>query len=155
MSHYCEMDVEYETKNEADLVAALEEQFGKGHVEVHEEGGDLYGYQGDNRSKSRQGSRDYAPPCELIIRRKHVGSMANDIGFKRTAEGTYKAYVSDYDSSATFPKASQEKVAQEYAVRVAERTLKADGWAVTKQRLSDGSVKLVGTEKQLVKAKNW
>jgi hypothetical protein len=81
--------------------------------------------------------------------------MANDIGFKRTPEGTYKAYVSDYDSSATFPQAAREKVAQDYAVRVAERTLVKDGWSVTKQRLSDGSVKLVGVEKQLVKAKNW
>jgi hypothetical protein len=156
MSHYVEMDVQFETKNEADLIAALEEQFGEGTVEIHPEGAALYGYHGDDRSKANQKSRDYAPPCELVIRRKHVGSAANDVGFRRTPEGTYKSYISDYDNGSTFNKSKQNAVAQEYAVRVAERALKQDGWSVTRQRLNDGSVKVIGTEKiGLVKTKTW
>jgi hypothetical protein len=156
MSHYVEMEVEFECKNEADLIAALETEFGEGHVEVHEEGKPLFGWHGDDRSKVSTKSQDYAPPCELIIRRKHVGGSANDVGFKRTPEGTYKAYISEFDNGSTFTKARQDNVAQNYSVAVAERTLVKDGWTVTKQRLQDGSVKIVGTEKAgLVKTKTW
>lgn len=153
MSHYAEMECEFDQKNEKDLVAALEECFGEGHVEVHEEGKPLYGWHGDDRSKVSTKSPDYAPPCEIIVRRKHVGGSANDVGFKRTEDGKYKSYISEYDNGSTFTKARQHKVAQTYGVRVAERTLKAEGWKVHTVKQNDGSVKVVA--KDQVKIKNW
>jgi len=156
MSHYVEMEVEFEVKNEADLVAALEQQFGENSVEIHPEGAALYGWHGDDRSKVSKNSSNYAPPCELIIRRKNVGGASNDVGFKRTPEGTYKSYISEFDNGANFNKVKQDAVAQDYTVRVTERTLVQDGWAVTKQRLDNGAVKVIATEKAgLVKTKTW
>lgn len=153
MSHFVEMEVDFDQKNEKDLVEALEEQFGKGHVEVHENGADLFGYQGDNRAKTKPGSANYAPPCELVIRREFVGGASNDVGYKRTADGKYKAYISDYDKSGNFSQKKQDAVAQSYGVSVAMRTLKADGWKVFTQKQEDGSVKVVA--KDQVKISKW
>lgn len=36
--------------------------------------------------------------AEIIIPRKYVGGAANDIGFRKTANGTYEAIISAYDS---------------------------------------------------------
>ena len=46
----------------------------------------LYGYQGDRRPET----------AELVVRRRHVGRLSNDLGFKQTAEG-YVPVVSEYD----------------------------------------------------------
>lgn len=57
-------------------------------IEVHETAQHLIGYHGDKRAET----------AEVIIRRAHVGSASNDIGFKRNADGTYGAIISEYDS---------------------------------------------------------
>lgn len=154
MSHYAELEVEFDVANEKELIESLEQQFGKGTVEVHPDGAALIGWHGDDRSKLSTKSPDYAPPCELIIRRKNVGSASNDIGFKRGSNGKFSAYISEYDSSSTFTKPRQGLVAQEYALRVAENQLKAEGWKTFRQKLDDGSVKLTAKD-QVVKLKNW
>jgi hypothetical protein len=153
MSHFTEIEVDFDQKHEKELVAALEEQFGEGSVEVHENGADLFGYQGDNRAKASPKSASYAPPCEIVIRRKHVGSAANDVGYKRSENGKYTAYVSEFDAGHTFTKPRQQAVAQNYGVAVAVKTLKAEGWKVHTQKLDNGSVKVVA--KDQVKLKNW
>ena len=76
-------------KDQADLVAALEEMFGKGNVEVHESPTNLYGYTGDRR----------ADLAHIIVRRRHVGGSSNDVGFRREADGSWTAVVSQYDTS--------------------------------------------------------
>ena len=76
------------TYNDRDcLVAALNEQ-GYTEVEVHEEAVNLIGYHGDTRPEK----------ANVIVRRKHIGTAANDLGFVKEADGTYSAIVSDYDS---------------------------------------------------------
>lgn len=47
----------------------------------------LIGYQGDKRKMT----------AEIVIPRAQVGAASNDIGFKRQADGTYMAIISDYD----------------------------------------------------------
>lgn len=141
MSHFTEMQVDYLQKNEAQLVAALEECFGQGNVEVHEEGAGLMGYGGDNRSKLSKTNANYAPPCHIIIRRKHVGGAANDIGYCRTEDGKYAAYVSDYDKGANFNKAKQNQVTQDYTVGVTTKQMKNQGYMV-KKVTDKGVVKL-------------
>lgn len=145
MSHFAEMQVNFEQRHEAELIAALESQFGKGNVEVHIMPVGLEGFQGDDRSKLRQTSKDYAPPCHIIVRRRHVGSAANDIGFRRLETGGYAAYVSDFDKTRNYNQQRQGKVLQEYTLLTSEKTLKTMGYSTTRQQLEDGTVRLIGS----------
>ena len=55
---------------------------------MHEEAVNLIGYHGDTRPEK----------ANVIVRRNHIGTAANDLGFVKEADGTYSAIVSDYDS---------------------------------------------------------
>lgn len=46
----------------------------------------LFGFQGDQRVET----------ADIVIRRKHIGSASNDVGFARTAQG-YVPVISQYD----------------------------------------------------------
>lgn len=73
-------------KDVALLIAALGEL---GYTQVEQgESLALYGYLGDERKERAQ----------LVIRRKHIGSASNDLGFMRTAEG-YIPIISEYDQT--------------------------------------------------------
>jgi hypothetical protein len=147
MSHFTEMQVEYSQDSEQHLIEALESVFGKGTVEVHEKGTGLYGYRGDLRSKHKASSPDYAPPCHLIVRRKHIGSMANDIGYRRTEDGKYVAYISEYDVKSNFDREKQIKVQNEYGARTTVAKLqksKTKPWSTTINRLPNGAIVVVG-----------
>lgn len=66
------------------LLAALAEL---GYPEVEE--GDalsLYGYQGDRRQET----------AAIVVRRRHLGSASNDLGFTRTPQG-FVPIISEYD----------------------------------------------------------
>lgn len=145
MSHYSEMKVNYKQKFESDFVSSLEDHFGKGTVTVSEDGEAMYGYQGDNRSEKAKTSSDYAPKCHIIIRKKHVGSASNDIGYYRLEDGSYKAYISDYDKGV-FKQEYQDKVAKNYAEKVATKQLKSSGYTVKRSVTSDGKVKLTASK---------
>ncbi len=83
------------------LVEALRDM-GIKNVSVYDVAQPLYGYQGDFRTLDGNGhTRDesLALKADVIIRRKDVGSMSNDIGFKRNEDGTLSAIISDYDST--------------------------------------------------------
>ena len=85
MSKYNRQKSQY---NDRDcLVAALNEQ-GYAEVEVHEEAVNLIGYHGDTRPEK----------ANVIVRRNHIGTAANDLGFVKEADGTFSCIVSDYDS---------------------------------------------------------
>ncbi|MEU2061255.1 DUF1257 domain-containing protein [Streptomyces sp. NPDC013455] len=84
MSHYTR--VRTSLKDQDTLVRALR-ALGFDEVESHDEPQALIGYQGDRRSQR----------AEVIIRRRHVGSASNDLGFARTADGEFQAIISDYD----------------------------------------------------------
>jgi len=86
MSAYHELQTQY--KDAECLVEALHEQ-GYAEVEVHDEAVNLIGYYADVRPEK----------ANIIVRRKNIGSAANDLGFVKRADGTYGAIVSDYDSN--------------------------------------------------------
>lgn len=71
-------------KNRELLLSALGEL---GYTQI-EEGQDLplFGYRGDRRAET----------AALVVRRQHIGSASNDLGFVRTADG-YFPIISDYD----------------------------------------------------------
>ncbi|UCG02566.1 MAG: DUF1257 domain-containing protein [Candidatus Heimdallarchaeota archaeon] len=87
MSRYCKVETEF--KNESALIAALMEtqRWTKQQIEVHSTPKHLFGYTGDKRKEI----------AHIIIRRKHVGSASNDLGFIKNSNGQYEAIVSQYD----------------------------------------------------------
>ena len=86
-------------------------------VEVHEEATNLYGYRGDMR----------ADKAEIVIRRSHVGTASNDIGFKLAEDGTYQAIISDYDSSH-YNQKWLDKLTQVYAEETIKEVADENGW---------------------------
>jgi hypothetical protein len=144
MSHFTSLKVNFKVACEKDLVAALEVQFGAGTVEVHEAGSALVGYQGDDRAKLAPTHKNYAPECHLVIRRANVGEASNDVGYRRVGGG-YEAYISEYDQEYNYKKEKQDKVAQDYTARVAEKKLKSQGYTLKRTIEKNGTIKLVAT----------
>ena len=105
-------------------------------LEYSHEAKALYGYQGDARDQK----------ANLIIRRQHVGSSSNDIGFEKQKDGTIVAHISEYDRGAAGRKGFNygdkfiDKLSQQYALEkvreeceisgflVDEVTVDEDGW---------------------------
>ncbi len=98
------------------LVQALQD-LGFGQVEVHAIAQQLYGYRGDLRQQT----------AEVIIRRKFIGRLSNDIGFKRQDNGTFDAIISGFDRK----KYSQKwlnNLSQRYAYHAAKAKLEDRGF---------------------------
>ncbi len=93
--------------NRALLLAALADL---GYPEV-EEGADLplYGYHGDRRPET----------AALVVRRRHLGSASNDLGFARTTEG-YVPIISEYDQRTLHGGRFLVKLRTAYSERVVE-----------------------------------
>jgi hypothetical protein len=130
MSHFTTLRTQI---TDAKALAAALADLGFKDVEVHAAAQHLYGYQGDLRPQT----------AEVIVRRKHLGWLSNDLGFKRNAAGTFDAVISDYDSG----KYSQEwlgRLAQRYAYHVARARLEEQGFAlVSEESRKDGKIHLV------------
>lgn len=89
------------------LLAALADL---GYTEVEEgERLPLYGYQGDRRPET----------AELAVRRRHLGSASNDLGFARTPAG-YVPIVSEYDQRVLHGGQLLVKLRTAYSERVVE-----------------------------------
>lgn len=87
------------------LLAALEEMgFGSGCVEVHEEPVELVGYRGRARTQR----------AHIIVRREHLSSSSNDMGFLRTESG-YRAIISDYDRAGRLGRSWMTQLRESYA----------------------------------------
>ena len=132
MSHFS--TIALEIKNCTHLVEALVDMGWKiDQIEVHSVPTNLYGYQGDVR-------KDVA---NVIIRRKYVGGLSNDIGFVKQPDGTYTAIISDYDRGWKYGDRWLNSLKQKYGVRVAEHQAKIKGMSVKKTTKQDGTVQLV------------
>jgi hypothetical protein len=87
MSKYLKVSVEFrdeDTFAEALAAVCAEREI---ELEKHDEAVRLFGYQGDLRDER----------ANWIIRRKHVGMSANDLGFRREG-GEVVAVISEFDS---------------------------------------------------------
>jgi hypothetical protein len=114
------------------LVLALRDK-GFETAEVHEEAASLMGYRGDERQQT----------AEVIVRRKFVGHASNDIGFKRTQDGSFDAIISQYDRPR-FDKRWLESLTQRYAYHVALAKLEEQGFTLASEETSkDGRIHLV------------
>jgi hypothetical protein len=113
------------------LVAALA-AVGHRQVEVHEQPQTLYGYRGDARPER----------AEVIVRRRHIGSASNDIGFARQPDGSFEAIISEYDRS-TYDTRWLAKLTHSYGYAATLRYAATHGYEVATDELQqDGTRRL-------------
>lgn len=130
MSHYTSIQLEIRDRDA--LVAALAD-LGFAEVEVHERPRHLRGFEGDRRSQK----------AEVIIRRRHLGDVSNDIGFRRTPSGTYDAIISEYDQEEGYGADWRNRLMQRYGRHVAVNRLQKKGFRVVREEARDGKLHLV------------
>lgn len=132
MSHYSEVTIEM--TDTSCLVAALERLGFKGKVEIHSEAQPLYDYMALVRPQK----------AHVIIRRRHVGGYANDLGFERQADGKYRVWVSEFDQQENgYNAAWMGKLKQAYGVEKAKSEARKKGYLVTEKKLDDGRIRLL------------
>ena len=130
MSHFTRLQTKI--KEVEPLVAALAD-VGYPTVEVHEEAVPLRGWLGDRRQQQ----------AHVVVRRRHVGRLSNDIGFERQADGTFQAWISDYDRHRHDQKWLRRLEAR-YAYHATRQTLARQGFSVVgEEQEADGTIRLV------------
>ena len=132
MSHFVECQTEFRDP-QALVTALIECGFSANQIELHQDAGPLYGYQGDVRPQQ----------AHIVIRRQHVGQAANDVGFERQPDGTFRNWISEYDSRHRFNPEMQNRVKQEYAYQVIARQQRDRGRSVERQRLPNGEIEVL------------
>lgn len=90
MSEYCVVQL---TLNDADCIVKALQELGY-PAEVHDSPQNLEGWHGDKRKQK----------ANIIVKRQHIGSAANDVGFLRKDDGTYELIISHYDKSSSHGK---------------------------------------------------
>lgn len=130
MSHFTRLKTRITDK--AALVKALAD-VGYKLVEVHDAPQHLYGYQGDKRAQT----------AEVIVRRRHIGLLSNDLGFRRTEDGSFEAIISRYDRRK-HSQAWLDRLTQRYAYHVARAKLQEQWFdLVSEETAKDGRIHLV------------
>lgn len=140
MSHFTDIQLQFKNKNIL-LEALVEMGWRMECIEVHDTPANLYGYQGDMRQDT----------ANIIIRRKNVGAMSNDIGFRLNPDGTYTAIISEYDQGhrgkGRYGTEWLGRLKQTYGAKEAERTLKLKGIPYTKSKLDNGTIRLIAIKR--------
>lgn len=131
MSHYVECKPGFKDR-ESLIEALVAVGFDRSQIEVHHEAVALYGYRGDERPQR----------AHIVIRREHVGPAANDVGWERLPDGTYRAWISEYDQRHRFSEVMQNRIRQEYAVAALSRQARATGRTVDRRQREDGAIVL-------------
>ena len=77
-----------------------------------------------------------------------MGSYANDIGFERQPDGSYRAWISEFDQTRTSGGTRYDdkwlgQLKQAYGVEKTRVEAKKRGYRVSEQKLDDGRVRLV------------
>jgi hypothetical protein len=130
MSHFT--SIKTQIKNADALIKALAD-VGFKNLEYHETAHHLYGYQGDVRPES----------AEVIIRKKYIGSMSNDIGFQRQENGEFKAIISEYDRGK-YGQLWLNKLMQRYGYHTLMASAQEQGFTIEEDEImEDGTVRVV------------
>ena len=132
MSHYVECKPGF--KDQRALIEALVAVgFDRSQIESHEEAVPLYGYFGDERPQR----------AHIVIRQQHVGQAANDVGWERLLDGTYRAWISAYDGRYRFNPEMLNRIKQEYAYHAVARQQRALGRTIQRRELENGEIEVV------------
>ncbi len=130
MSHFTTLETII--KDREALIEALKE-LGFPEIECHDEPQRLRGFLGEWRHQR----------AHVIIRKKHVGKLSNDIGFLRTVAGTFAAQISGYDR-AKFSSRWLGTLTQRYARILAMQTLGEQGFELVEEsKAKDGRIHMV------------
>lgn len=101
--------------------------------EDHKTEQSLHGYAGDIRQQT----------ASIIVRRRHVGAAANDVGFKRKANGKYELIISEYDRHGKTGTNFMQRMRQLYSKHKTLKQLKKMGKVVTSVKtMKDGRIKI-------------
>jgi hypothetical protein len=132
MSEYlvCETDM---NNIEVILETLGELGFSGDKVSVYEEAISLEGYRGDKREQKGN----------IVIGRKYVGGAANDIGFEKQSNGSYKAWVSAADKHRGLGKEIMSgRMKRLYSKNMTLRTAKRAGWRIQSCEEEGGKIKM-------------
>lgn len=134
MSRYVTVKTQFKDRDA--LVAALMETnwWTASQIETHENPQNLFGHTGDLRAQK----------SHIIIRRKHVGRLSNDLGFVRNENGNYEAIVSEYDS-IRYGAAWMGQLRSNYAYHKIRREQESRGRTVSRERGQNGHQRVVVT----------
>ena len=132
MSEYLVCDTEM--KNLEVILETLEELgFPGDMVVVHDEPVNLEGYQGDKRKQK----------AHVVIARRHIGGAANDIGFERQVDGSYKAWVSQNERNRGLGREIMSgRMKRLYSKNTAIRVAKRAGWTIQSCQEEDGKIRM-------------
>jgi hypothetical protein len=136
LSEYAVIQTQF--RDAAVLAAALTDLgFAAGAIEWHEEPAVLRGP-----------TIEVAAYAQLVIRGRHVGPGANDLGFIRGRDGVFHALVGTMEQRTRgwhgpYDQTWLGRLATAYAVRQLAGQYQAKGWRVTVTRQADGVVELV------------
>jgi hypothetical protein len=130
MSHFSVLNT---ALTDTDALCAALADVGYRTVEVHDTAQPLFGYRGDRRQNT----------AHVIIRRKHVGRLSNDIGFFHRDDGRFTAVISDYDRrkhGADW----MDRLTARHAYHVTRARLTEEGFHLAEETTEeDGTVRLV------------
>lgn len=132
MSHFVTVETQFKDKD--CLLKALQEvQWSLDQIEINDTPRHLYGYKGDQREQT----------AEIIIRRKYVGGLSNDIGFVWDPQkGAYQVIISEYDQNRYGPE-WRGRLTQTYSRFLIEKIARARGKRFSYQKEPNGSIKVV------------
>jgi len=122
MSAYHQYATQFE--DQACTVQALQDVSGYKAI-VHDKAQPLYDYVGKKRPET----------AEIVVPRNQINGAANDIGFKKQANGTFQAIISEYDRGH-HNEQWLNKVKQAYSVRRGIGAAEKRGFTVTSQEVT-------------------
>lgn len=127
MSAYTEQKTQI---NDAECLkkALAEKGYTADKVEEHEQAVPLVDFTG-KQTKYTDPAGDKA---NIVIRRRHVGGAANDVGFLKQKDGTYSAMISAYDKGK-HNAAWMADLKKRYAIHKISKVAKQNGMSLLKK----------------------
>lgn len=130
MSHFSRINTKIVDQDA--LVKALAD-VGYSRVRVHEQAVPLEGFLGDGREQR----------AHVVVPRREVGRLSNDLGFERTVDGTFRAWISDFDARKHDGR-WLDTLTHRYAYHATVDSLAAQRFDVVEQETRhDGSIRMV------------
>jgi hypothetical protein len=130
MSHYTVLETKLK---DVDALAEALTDMGYENLEIYDEPHQLTDFMGESGKQK----------AEVIIRRKRVGWLSNDIGFRRGTDGTFVAIISDYDQERHNDQWMRD-LTKRYSYHAARTKLEAQGFSLAREeRDSSGRIHLL------------
>jgi hypothetical protein len=96
-------------------------------AEVHDQAKNLEGWHGDKRKQK----------AHIIVKRKHVHSAANDVGFFRKADGSFEMIISSFDKHSAHGTKFTQELLQLYGKHKTLKQAAQMGYTVQGQSVDD------------------